>query len=245
MADLRLVNKGQGEPLGGLLQQGRVSVAVATEYATPLDDAGWPAENTALMTATIGELEGDAAQKADDRSGARQATTGEHAAIGEAKTFLRKLRNALPAVLRSKPAGVDASSFHAGVRLARSTPKISAHLLKIRPGVAKLDETLKPYFKKQSVLALLDQVKAALDNADVTQESTLSALPTQTVAVYEKKGKLLELIEDLNRAGQNAFDGNAAVRARFNKDVLLRARKQQAEAKAEAPAAPVEPAPVG
>ena len=46
-------------------------------------------------------------------------------------------------------------------------------------------------------------------------------------------GKVLEQIEDLNRAGKNAFDGDAATRGKFNKDILLRARKAQAKKTAE------------
>ena len=37
-------------------------------------------------------------------------------------------------------------------------------------------------------------------------------------------------IEDLNRAGKMAFDGDAVQIARFNKDILLRARKARAQA---------------
>ena len=40
---------------------------------------------------------------------------------------------------------------------------------------------------------------------------------------------MLEQIEDLNRAGKIAFDGDAATRGKFNKDILLRARKERAK----------------
>jgi len=57
-------------------------------------------------------------------------------------------------------------------------------------------------------------------------------------------GKVLEQIEDLNRAGKSAFDGDAATRGKFNKDILLRARKERAQKKpadAPSPAAPAPP----
>jgi hypothetical protein len=57
------------------------------------------------------------------------------------------------------------------------------------------------------------------------QGKVISALPVATQQVYEAKGRVLEQIEDLNRAGRTAFDGNAAMMAKFNKDVLNRARK--------------------
>ncbi len=40
---------------------------------------------------------------------------------------------------------------------------------------------------------------------------------------------LLEAIEDLNRAGKSAFDGDAAHIALWNKDILARARKSRKE----------------
>lgn len=80
-------------------------------------------------------------------------------------------------------------------------------------------------------------VDAGLASADATQELSLSALPADTLAVCERKGRVLRAIEDLNRAGKMAFDGDAVQIARFNKDILLRARK--ARAQAEVPAADV------
>ncbi|MBU1509712.1 hypothetical protein KKD52_05075, partial [Myxococcota bacterium] len=41
----------------------------------------------------------------------------------------------------------------------------------------------------------------------------------------ELKGRLLDLIDELNGVARIAFDGQAEKRARFNKDMLLRARR--------------------
>jgi hypothetical protein len=247
--DMRLVTKGRGEPRAGLVEQGKVQRKLAQDYAAALDDAGWSAEDTAKLAAAIAALETDAAKHVEDQHGAHQATAVEHAAIDEAKRFTRILRHALPRALRSAPPGVTAASFHAGEPLARSTPKISRYLDDIRPAVVKLDDALAPAFKKafagKKPSEALDQVKGALDTADATQETALAALPAQTLGVYEAKGRLLEAIEDVNRAGLIAFDGDAAAMAPFNKDVLLRARRARAQAHAapasKAPAAP-EPA---
>lgn len=62
-------------------------------------------------------------------------------------------------------------------------------------------------------------------------------MPAETLAVYEKKGRLLEQIEDLNRAGKSVFDGQADKIALFNKDILMRARKTKAKKEGEEPAA--------
>jgi hypothetical protein len=132
---------------------------------------------------------------------------------------------------------VTAASFHAGETLARSTPKISKHLAAIRPAVVTLDAALKPHFKSGSASALLDKVKSALDKAHTTQEAAHTDAPGATLTLYEVMGKVVEQIEDLNRAGKSAFDGDAATRAKFNKDILLRARKQRAKKAEEAPEA--------
>jgi hypothetical protein len=52
-------------------------------------------------------------------------------------------------------------------------------------------------------------------------------LPADTEKLYETKGRVLEWIEDVNRAGKSAFDGDAARVAVWNKDVLMRARKER------------------
>ncbi len=66
----------------------------------------------------------------------------------------------------------------------------------------------------------------ALKAADTSQEVTLSGLPQDTLAVYMTKGKVLEMIEDMNRIAKNAFKGQPERVAEFNKEVLKRARAE-------------------
>ena len=165
---------------------------------------------------------------------ADHSSTGESQAIDGAKAYIRKLRNALPRVLREASApGVTAASFHAGEGLGRSTPKIAKYLAAIRPAVVTLDAALAKHFKNETASKLLDAVKAALDQADTMQELARKDAPGETQALHEVMGAVLEQIEDLNRAGKSAFDGDAATRGKFNKDILLRVRKEQAKKKAE------------
>lgn len=124
-----------------------------------------------------------------------------------------------------------------GEVLGRSTPKISKYLAAIRPGVETLDLALQSHFKGQKATVELDAVKDALGHADTAQELACKNAPLNTLALYEVMGKVLEQIEDLNRAGKSAFDGDAATRGKFNKDILLRARKARDQKK------PVEPPP--
>ena len=224
--DERLVKKGQGQPRLGLIEQGKVSVGLAREYATELAGAGWSKADTNAMEALVTELENDVAAQAESRAGTHSAHSGEQAAIDDAKTFIRRLDHALPRVLRTTDgSGVTMADFAVGGSLGRSAAKIAGHLTKIRPYVAGLDSALKKSFGGQSALGQLDSVKSALDAADTQHAVAASALPTDTATLYEAKGKLLEAIEDLNRAGKIAFDGDATKVAMWNKDILVRARK--------------------
>jgi hypothetical protein len=74
---------------------------------------------------------------------------------------------------------------------------------------------------------LLATAKQKLDTADTAQELTLANLPEETLKIYEAKGRVLEAIEDLNRLAKNAFAGQAEIIGKFNKDLLLRARKER------------------
>ena len=239
--DPRLVAKGRGEPRAALAEQGRYQVALAKEHEADLAKAGWPAADTAALAANVTTIESAAAAAADARGVARSTTVSEHDAVTEVKTFIRILRHALPRVLREhKDLGVTAAAFHAGATLGRATPKLSAYLATIAPALAKLDEALKPAFGGKSAVAEAARVKKPLDEADAIQETAQAGLPEDSLAVYEMKGRVLEAIEDLNRAGKIAFDGQATLVAKFNKDILLRGRRARKAAAAAAAAAPAE-----
>lgn len=227
--DERLERKGQGQPRLGLVEQGKVSVGLARQYATQLATVGWSTQDTDAMAALVTELESTIAVQAENRASQHDAHRKEQVGIDDAKTFLRLLDHALPRVLRTTNIGLTDHDFLVGTRLGRSTPKISGYLAKIRPHVAALDSALTPAFGGQSALARLDKAKSELDASDTQQEVGVSALPADTAQLYLAKGKLLEAIEDVNRAGKSAFDGDATLVALWNKDILVRARKSRKE----------------
>jgi hypothetical protein len=223
-----------------------VHVALAKQHAAALAEHGWSADDTTALAVDVGTLDSSMAAQAEAKIEAGGAVKEEEDAIDGAKQFLRRLRYGLPRAIReAKKPGVTLAAFAAGERLGRATPKIAAYLMKIKPAVAALDGALAGSFGGKKASEELDVVKGALDGADTAQEIARTNVPEQTLAVYEVKGRVLEGIEDLNRAAKSAFDGQAEVAAKFNKDILLRARKARAK-KAEAPAAGTTPkAPVG
>src|SRR5690606_31587801 len=122
---------------------------------------------------------------------------------------------------------VSHESFATMGTLGRSPALIAAYLTRITPAVERLDAELAPFFGGARPAEILADVRTRLVEANTEQELQLASLPVETLRVYEAKGRLLEDIEDLNRAGRSAFDGNAEMAAPFNKDLILRERKKR------------------
>lgn len=241
---MKLVKKGRGEPRDGLVQQGKVHAELAKKHATELAGAGWSDQKTQALEAGVTSLESNVSVQADGRSEARDLLRAEQEAIDNAKTFIRRLRTALPMALRDAPAaGVDAASFQAGRALGRSTRKVSAYLVQISPAVVKMNDGLAPYFDAKKASDQLNIVKAALDAAGSTQEVKIAGLPQDTLAVYETKGRVLQTIEDLNRSAKIAFDGQPERIAEFTgMDALEKARARRKKGTSKSPPA-AKPAP--
>lgn len=101
--------------------------------------------------------------------------------------------------------------------------------MKVRPAVVTLDPVLVEKNDGQSFVAELDRVKADLETAQANQEVGLGQLPEETQRFYELKGRVLAMIEKVIRTGKRAFAGDVEKIGRFNKDLLLRARKKAKE----------------
>lgn len=237
MRDLRLVAKGRRDSIDALIQQGRVSVKLARDNAEALSQrGGWREEDTDELHREVEQLDTDAARKADAFEISLGLTSREEAARDAAKAYIRKLRYALPRALEESPdSGLTMDSFAVGKPLRRSTPRLVGYLRDIRPQVVKLDAALARFFGEVPASVQLDEVKNALEAADSAQESALEALPDETQNVCERKGKVLHLIEHLNRSARIAFDGDATKIGQFNKDILLRARRARKSEPTDAP----------
>lgn len=227
--DMRLVTKGRSEPLDGLLQQGKVHIALAKQYAAALVESGWSDEDTSALELEVARLEAMAGKAgADGASGADGEPEHEPSAIVEAKAFVRRLRNALPRALReTKAEGVSEAVFDAGGKLGREAPRIAAYLEKIGPSVTALDGELRRHFGGKSASELLAQARGAVEKVASAQGSQQGEVAGEKGELYASKGRVLEMIEDLNRAGRIAFEGQGETVGKFNKDLLLRARRQR------------------
>ncbi len=224
--DRRLVSKGTNEPLQALVDQGRYHLKLAEQHAAALDEHNWTAQQTTELAAELAGLDTDKNRQLDERSRSKQTTRDEVAAISDAKALINRVRNVARQVVRKNVnAGVTVEDFNAGGPLGRAAGKISEYLGRLRVATAKLDTAFAPYFKQQVLSKLVDDARARLDGASATQEADIASLPEDTAVLYERKGRLLEHIEDMNAIARNAFEDAPETRAKFNKDILNRGRR--------------------
>lgn len=235
---LRLAAKGAGDPVKAVLQQAHATSANAHARLDAPELQDMPMrEKVAALDAQTAVVEGMVGSTEAKKEESRAATRAENGAFAKSKTFKRQLIQFAPMALRDqKITDLGADAFAVRGSIGDSTPKMLEYLGRIEPVVERLDAGLTPYFRKVSPLKTLKDLRVELAKADGKQEAKASALPEATVAFRAAKGLLLQLIEDVNRIGRAAFDGQAEIAATFNKDLLLRGRRRASEP-AEAPEA--------
>ena len=238
--DKALIAKGLREPLAGVLAQARYHAALATLHAEALATKKWSAADTEALVAATAAIDTAKAQQLDERTGALGDTRDQAKAVSEAKTLIQQLRLALPLVLADNAADlgdIDKKTFAVpGGELGRSPAAVSAYLNQISPALGKLDPFLAGYFDDQTFSELARAAKAKLDQATTTQDLSQANLPDEALAVQEQKGRVLKLIDRLNAIGKLRFHGDATTSGKFNKDLLLAARKSRPEPKPTPPA---------
>lgn len=227
--DEELVAKGKKEPLEGLKAQGRNHLELISDHPE-LKDHGWTDEGTTTLAADVALISTKEAERSEAQDTARTATLVQEKDIDNSKEFVASMRNVLKPVLKkAKKAGVviDKKMLASG-SLGRSVPAIVSYLTTVQPTVKILDAFFKPYLK---VVASerIGELRVKLEASDTKQEAAVSSTPEVTAKIYEAKGRVLETIEELNGIAKNAFKGNAVVIGKFNKDLLLRARRERAE----------------
>ncbi|MBU1244263.1 hypothetical protein KKD52_18955 [Myxococcota bacterium] len=238
MADERLINKGRSVALADLLAQGNTSVGAARKHATELSPCGWTQAKTVLLEDLLAQLGAQAGAGRTQTEDARTKTRHEAAARENAKTLLRKLQEGLKILHREGTLGdLTLASFSRKGKPLRSTADLSAYLLRIEPLVAKLDATLGRFFGGHQPSELVRGAVSDLQEADRAQENARQALPGRTVERTRLKGRVLDLIDELNGVARIAFDDRPELRAKFNKDHLRRTHRAR-------PAAPAADTPV-
>ena len=234
--DVALAKKGEKEPRLGIIEQIGVSVALARLHAARLAPYGWTPADTDALEAVGTQLKSGLAGQAEGKDGSRSALAAQNTALSQGKELKRKLDRAVRSVFRRKENGtVTAEAFEAGGTIGDSVPKLVGYFVKVEPAVAALAPALQKRLGGLDPVKAVQEARAALEGANVSQERAYQDLPADTLAIYEAKGRALTLLADLIDAGQNAFDGDATESAKFNKDLIVRARKQR-PAKSDGPA---------
>jgi len=237
--DMRLVNLGKGEPRDGIAAQIRILAAHArkTENVELLKAFGWLPEDTDELETIGEELATDRARQAEARDESRMATVAQNAALSNGKLLKRKIDRALRIVFRrAEQLPVSQQAFEAGGPIGRSVPKLLAWFTSVEPHVAKIADKLAMPMGVADPAAAVAKARVDLSTRDTDQEVKLADLPTDTLQVYETKGRAMVKIADLIDIAHNALEENASEAAKFNKDAIVRARKQR-KAKVQTPAA--------
>ncbi len=226
MGDERLINKGRSVGQADLLSQANLSEALARLHEAELVPCGWHPDKTVLLSELQKKLMAAAGEGEAQTEDARHQTRLEAEARQFAKSLLRKMQEGLKILHREGALGdLTLESFSREGRLLQSTPALVAYLIRVEPLVGKLDPALARFFGGREPSALVREALDGLREADRLQEGARVELPAKTVERLELKGRLLDLIDELNGVARIAFDGQAERRAKFNKDLLLRGRR--------------------
>jgi hypothetical protein len=218
--------KGADAPLHGLLGQFDYSSSVAQELKPILLAGGLTEEQFNELMARGAALGAATGKKHKATLESKNATTEEGSGVDEAKDQFYTLRQLFPMIVRQHNVTIPEDALAPAGSLGRSATKISKQMNRTREVVVQLEEYLRPYYHGESPVAVHDRIIAKLSAANGKQENRRRNLPNETRELNVAKGALLEAIEDLNRIGRIAFMGQASVAARFNKDILLAARRK-------------------
>lgn len=233
--NMKLVKKGKDVSRKGLLDQSGYHRVLERKYRGALQAAGWRPKDLAAFEDAIAVLESQMAEMIEARAESRENRKDEQAGIDGAKALKRRLVRAFLLLHQDELVrDADLRVIQRSGSLKRSTAAILDYLALIRGTVALYDVELRLFFNDASALSLLDEVKGRLESFQGIQEANLSALPQETLKVYQAKGELLSNIERMNHIGKIAFDGDATKIAEFNKDLLRRARATRAKSTVEA-----------
>lgn len=224
----RWVILGRRNPPDGVSMQADYTTVISNQYRTQLIGSGLAESKLAALQTWRSKLASLTSGRQTAVAGSDTALDAVELAVSDSKAHLFIVRNAAPIVIRDNKI-TDSTPEHlqpAG-SLGRSPRKILRHLETIRGLVEKYNEPLSAFFHGETALEAHDRVTRALADAEAHQEAKRGSLPEDTVALNEAKGALVELIEDINRVGRIAFMGQAEIAGKFNKDILLRARRNR------------------
>lgn len=217
-------DKGARTSLRGLLDQAPVTIQLAKDQMWRLERYGLRAEMVADAETTLAELDTDRAKAIEARVASKDDRGDELYWLAAAKKHKRLLLSAADDLVRDgEITAAERAGLNAQGALGRSTPRHVEYLLNTQKVVERMASKLSALVGGADMATEHAFLLEGLREAQTRQESGRQALPEDTRGVNALKGRLLTFIERVNSAGKRAFDGDALMIARFNKDLLLRA----------------------
>ena len=222
----QLANLGKRYNTSAVVEQGLASHATYEKHKDVLEQFAFGPEKAAAMMAAVEEIKNLIGEREEDKveSTASTRTEVEHMAI--AKDFTRTITLMAPIVVKNheltKP---TVSQLKPQEAIDGSTRKMIAYLSGLKPVLAPVAEHFVPYFRDEAPMDVLNAALTGLQGTAGDQEHKQKLGPVKTAEQYVAKGKLLELIDEMNRVGKVAFAGQAQVIGQFNKDILWRSRR--------------------
>jgi hypothetical protein len=222
-----LERKGRHQPTGALLEQAGASIRQMRDHSLLLAEHGFTQEKQDELAALTNGLILKTGSQSESMGGSRHATEEEASARKVALDLIRTVALVAPVVMRDKGLkDATLSAFRARQRL-RSTSAIVAWLVELHPLLARHDDDFKPYFAGRSPTALLDETRTALDHANTIQEVRRASIPLATFELNLAKGRVLELLEELNLVARIAFKDDRLLCAAFSKEILKRGHRHR------------------
>jgi len=219
-------DRGTRDTWPALDEQATYTINLGTTYKTEILAAGLAEALLADMLEKQKQCSSIFGARREAEVDSQLATSGESAAMSAAKAYLYKMDQVLPIATRGvKLDDLKPEHLFRPKDSSKSTSKTKARLEAMRPLVVRLEDKLKRYFSEQSPVKVLDAVIANIQAAQANQASRQQARSPETFKLRVAKGELLEMIEDVNRLGRVAFMGQADIAGKFNKDILLKARR--------------------
>ena len=235
-----LITMGARESHEAMLEQIAKSLETEGLYVEKLRATGFPQAKHDEMVELQGKLGNLLAKRTDTTQGSKDDTRNQVAAVANLKDHFNKLHTLMPIIERDYKPGVDVNCFKPKGRLGNSAKGLITHGKNTKEILTNLNDFFVSYFEGASPIEEHNRLLKLAEDANAQQETSAEASPPLTAEINATKGRLLELLDDLNRVGRVAYMNNAEIAARFNKDILLRARRKGSKKKAaaETPAEP-------
>ncbi len=217
MPDVKLVDLGRLTGRVFLLRQGRMSLRLAVENEERLAGGGWSPSRTAQMRQLWRELADSLDEEDDPAAGAGVRSLEEAALIAETRSLVSHLHEALRQLfLFGDESGLNLQAFSFQDYPLQTSRGLMRYFEDIRPKVERLESSLKRWFREPPAGELLDRALEQLGALEADAGPSDEDHQPESMSVLELKGRLLILLQELERTARDVFpEGDPALAGLF------------------------------